>query len=125
VPYAGSEWVMSTAALLTQRLRTAVAGSAGAMGRSPAPAAASGYVLRAELLQFEQIFDEPHKSRGVLLLHATLDRNGRAERRTFEIEKSAPSPDAAGGARALSLCSDELVALISQWVVQQQRSDVS
>lgn len=115
MPYAQSEWVMSPAALVTQRLRSALTASTATevrVGNGP-PAV---YALRAELIEFEQIFDQPQQSRGVLRLRATLEGGGLWAQRTFAIEKTAPSADAVGGVRALSQCSDELAAAIVAWV---------
>jgi ABC-type uncharacterized transport system auxiliary subunit len=117
MPYAQSQWVMSPAALLTQRLRSSLsASSLGEMHRvsSDGPAI---YALRSELFEFEQVFDQPDRSRGVLRLRATLEGRGVWAQRTFVIEKPAPTADAAGGVTALSQCADELAVLINQWAV--------
>jgi ABC-type uncharacterized transport system auxiliary subunit len=73
--------------------------------------------LHSELFEFEQVFDQPGRSRGVLRLRATLEGKGIWAQRTFVIEKPAPTADAAGGVTALSQCADELVALIGEWAV--------
>ena len=117
MPYAQSQWVMSPAALLTQRLRSSLnASSSGEIQRvsSEDPAV---YALRSELFEFEQVFDQPDRSRGVLRLRATLEGGGVWTQRTFAIEKPAPTADAAGGVTALSQCADELAVLINQWAV--------
>ncbi len=117
MPYAQSQWVMSPAALLTQRLRSSLSASSfGEIHRvsSDDPAI---YALRSELFEFEQVFDQPGRSRGVLRLRATLEGNGVWAQRTFAIEKPAPTADAAGGVTALSQCADELAVLINQWAL--------
>lgn len=115
-PYAGSEWVMSPSALLTQRLRSSAAlysdGDLRRVGDEPRAV----YRLHSELLEWEQIFDEPHRSRGVLRLRATVEGEGLSAQRTFAIERSAPTADAAGGVSALTQCSDDLAASIIEWV---------
>jgi cholesterol transport system auxiliary component len=116
LPYAESEWVMSPAALLTQRLRSSAAvhgdGGARLVGvRTPAV-----YRLHSELLEFEQIFDAPDRSRGVLRLRATLEGEGVWAQRTFAIEQVAPTPNAPGGVTALTECSNELARLLEGWV---------
>jgi cholesterol transport system auxiliary component len=119
--YARSEWVMSPAALLTQRLRSRLADSIdGAARRVSADTPESIYVLRSELIEFEQIFDQPDRSRGVLRLRATLEGGGVWAQRTFAIEKPAPTADAPGGVRALNECSEELASLIAGWVSEIQ-----
>jgi cholesterol transport system auxiliary component len=117
MPYANSQWVMSPAALLTQRLRWTL--GAGNEGDSRSGGSTrEAYLLRGELVEFEQIFDGPDHSRGVLRLRATLEgqRDGRRIQRTFQLEKPAPTPDAAGGVKALSLCVAELSATMAQWL---------
>ena len=115
MPYAHSEWVMSPAALLTQRLRSSLSASSAGELRSVASDDPAVYALRSELFEFEQVFDQPGRSRGVLRLRATLEGQGMWARRTFVIEKPAPTADAAGGVTALSECADELAVLINQW----------
>jgi cholesterol transport system auxiliary component len=115
MPYAQSQWIMSPAALLTERLRSRFAASAPGEVRTVRDDPAS-YALRAELFEFEQVFDRPDRSRGVLRLRATLEGKGVWAQRTFAIEKPAPTADAAGGVSALTQCSDELAAQIVEWV---------
>jgi cholesterol transport system auxiliary component len=117
LPYANSQWVMSPAALLTQRLRWTLGASNEGVSGSGLSSRES-YVLRSELIEFEQIFDRPNQSHGVLRLRATLEqqRDGRRTQRTFTIEKPAPTPDAIGGVKALSLCADELSDSVTQWM---------
>jgi len=112
MPYARSEWVMSPAALLTQRLRSRLASGDDEVRR----AGEAVYALRSELVEFDQIFDEPYRSRGVLRLRATLEGDGVWMQRTFAIEKAAPTADAPGGVKALTQCTEELAALASEWV---------
>jgi cholesterol transport system auxiliary component len=121
--YAKSQWVMSPAALLTQRLRWTL--GAGNEGDSRSGGATKeAYLLRGELMEFEQIFDRPDQSRGVLRLRATLEgqRDSRRTQRTFEIEKPAPTPDAAGGVKALSLCAAELSDSVTEWVADKLKT---
>jgi cholesterol transport system auxiliary component len=119
LPYANNQWVMSPAALLTQRLRWALA-AANEDSKGPG-APEERYRLHGELVEFEQIFDQPGQSRGVLRLRMTMEgrRDGSWVQRTFDIEKSAPTPDAMGGAKALSLCADELSDSVASWVADQ------
>jgi ABC-type uncharacterized transport system auxiliary subunit len=116
LPYAHSEWVMSPAALLTERLRSSLSDSSDGEIRQVGARTADVYGLRSELAEFEQVFDQPGRSHGVIRLRATLEGDGIRIQRTFVIEKPAPSADAAGGVRALMECSDELAASIAGWV---------
>ena len=116
LPYAESEWVMSPAALLTQRLRSSAAVHGDGAARVVGVHTPAVYRLRSELLEFEQIFDAPDRSHGVLRLRATLEGEGVWAQRTFVIERLAPTPNAAGGVTALTECSNELARLLEGWV---------
>jgi len=120
MPYAQSEWVMSPAALLTQRLRVRLSESTVAEVRRVSVEDRPAYTLRSELFEFEQVFDQPDRSRGVLRLRATLQGQGVWAQRTFVIEQPAPTADAAGGVAALSRCADELASSISEWIALGQ-----
>ena len=116
LPYAHSEWVMSPAALLTQRLRSRLSDSSDGEIRQVGTRTARVYALRSELAEFEQVFDEPGRSHAVIRLRATLEGEGISSQRTFVISKPAPSADAAGGVTALTECSDELATSIVEWL---------
>ena len=115
-PYAESEWVMSPAALLTERLRSRAAVHADGGARLVSVHTAEVYTLHSELLEFEQIFDAPDRSHGALRLRATVQGEGVWAQRTFAIERPAPTPNAAGGVIALAECSQELAKLLEEWV---------
>ena len=115
-PYAESEWVMSPAALLTQRLRSSAAVNGDGGARLVGVHTPAVYRLHSELLEFEQIFDAPDRSHGVARLRATLEGEGVWAQRTFVIERLAPTPNAAGGVTALTECSNELARLLEGWV---------
>ena len=120
IPYAQSEWVMSPAALLTERLRLRLSDLSVGELRWASAGDAPSYTLRSELFQFEQVFDQPDRSRGVLRLRATLEGRDVRAQRTFVIEKPAPTADAAGGVSALSECADELASSIIDWLTQSR-----
>jgi len=125
MPYAQNGWVMSPAALLTQRLRLRLASSSGDEFLHVGTDRPHKYVLRAELVEFEQIFDRPDHSRGVLRLRATLEGDATWAQRTFLIEKSAPTADAPGGVTALSQCADELAVSIDAWISQSRLESIT
>ena len=116
LPYAKSEWVMSPAALLTERLRSSAAVHADGGTRLVGVRTTEVYTLHSELLEFEQIFDAPDRSHGALRLRATLQGEGVWAQRTFAIDRPAPTPNAAGGVIALAECSEELARLVEGWV---------
>ena len=79
------------------------------------------YNLMIELDEFDQIFERPDRSHVVIALRVTL-RGGDGSRieRAFATEQPASTPDAAGGARALTQASDELIQRIIDWVAGAQ-----
>jgi len=115
--YANSHWTAPPARLLTQRLRAALAAQASVLtGADAVPAP----VLRVDLDQFEQVFDNENESSGVVSARATLMQDGKViAQRTFLARAPASMPDASGGARALASASDELVSQISAWLSVQ------
>jgi len=80
-------------------------------------------VLRIELEEFSHVFETPAQSHGAVRLRATLLQNTAAgERllgqRSISVQRPAPTPDAPGGVRALSLASDAAAAEIASWLQQ-------
>ncbi|MEJ2767366.1 ABC-type transport auxiliary lipoprotein family protein [Mycetohabitans sp. B46] len=115
--YASSRWVATPAQLLTQRLR-ALLGARGAVVSPGDPV--SALVLKVELLDFEQIFDKPGASRGVVALRATLlRRGGQFMQATFCADAPASSADASGGVRALAQASDVALSQLTDWLASQ------
>jgi len=126
-PYAQARWSMPPAQLLRQRVREQL----GARRQVLAPAelaAGSGltFVLRLELEEFSQLFDTPASSRGLVRVRATLGQTGAAgnlrtlAQQSFVVVHPAPSLDAAGGTKALSLASDTLITQLSTWLQQAE-----
>jgi len=114
--YAESRWVMSPAALLTARLRASIAHGREGIFVPAGNDASHEYSLAIELDEFDQIFDQADRSRVLVAARATLRGSDRSRReRVFVIERPAPTPDAAGGARALTQATDELVSRIIDW----------
>lgn len=116
MPYTRSQWLSSPATLVTERLKSGFV----ATGVTQAPG--SAYTLHAQLIDFEQIYEEPNKSRGVLRLHATLSGKGFRVERLFAFEEAAPTSNAEGGVAALTHCSEELVTSMRAWIATSIRS---
>ncbi|HTS52476.1 MAG TPA: ABC-type transport auxiliary lipoprotein family protein [Burkholderiales bacterium] len=119
--YAESRWVMSPAALFATRLKSRMAQAREGMVVRINNSPGEQYKLTIELDEFDQIFDRPDRSRVVISLRVTL-RSGDGSRveRVFDAEEAAPTPDAAGGARALTQASDGLIQRIIDWVAGAQ-----
>jgi len=115
-PYANSRWTMAPAQLFGQRLKSRLA-QAGGIVLPAADGAINVPLLRIEADDFTQTFDAPAHSGAQITMRATVF-NGRtlAAQKTFVKQASAPSADAAGGARALAAASDALIADMITWL---------
>jgi cholesterol transport system auxiliary component len=112
--YSNAHWTMPPAQLLTRRLRDAMSAHGTVLTGAEAVKAP---VLQVELNDFEQIFDAPGESHGVVAVRATLTQQGKIiGQRTFVSRAPSSTADAAGGARALSAASDELIAQMTAWL---------
>jgi cholesterol transport system auxiliary component len=116
--YSNSHWTMPPAQLLTQRLREALAARGPILsGADPVRAVP---LLEVDLTNFEQVFDAPEQSHGLVSVRATLTRDGRVvDQRSFTASAPAPTGDAAGGARALAAASDDVIAQLAAWLAAQ------
>jgi len=136
-PYTLARWSMPPAQLIGQRLREhlgqrrAVLSPGDIIQTRPARQAASAAAtpqepllnLRLELEEFSQLFETPDKSSGLLRLRATvMQRSATSEtllaRRSFVMQHSAPSADASGGVRALTMATDQVIGDIEAWLGQ-------
>jgi cholesterol transport system auxiliary component len=118
--YAESRWVMSPAALFTNRLRGQLAASGSGGIVQPGDGARAGYALRVELDEFTQVFDAPGKSKAVVRLRASVVGNrSLVAQRSFSVEHPARTPDAEGGVRALVGASDAAIDQLIGWAVGQ------
>ncbi|WP_254776002.1 ABC-type transport auxiliary lipoprotein family protein [Ralstonia sp. 25mfcol4.1] len=109
--YATQRWVDAPTRLFDDRLRDAVSGRGELTwyGDTSVPA------IKVDLLGFEQVFDSPTSSRGVVRARATVFHKGLIGQKTFVAELPAPSADGAGGVKALSASSDAVIAAILDW----------
>jgi len=116
-PYAYNQWTSTPLQLLTQRMKARIA-QAGVKVLSTTDAAASTNLLRMEVEDFTQNFDSAASSSGVVRLRASVFRSHKlVDQKTFTRSASAPSADAAGGARALADASDAVAADVLAWLV--------
>ena len=114
--YAGSRWVMSPAALLTNRLRQRLTGAGGGV-ILPTDGLRAPASLRVELDEFTQVFDAENRSRAVVRLRASLvGSRSLIAQKAFGVDKAAASQDAEGGVRALTAASDEVLEQLLDWV---------
>ena len=108
-------WAAPPAQLVTQRLmaRLSLQGAVleqGIGGDVPQ--------LRLNLQSFEQLFTPDGKSsQGVLTMQAVLLRANRVvSQKLIDIKVPATSQDAAGGAQALRLATDQAAEQVAQWL---------
>jgi cholesterol transport system auxiliary component len=105
--YRDSRWAASPAALLGARLQARAGPGSGAAA-----------TLALQLDDFSQVFSAPTQSRVLLRLRARLSPAGQPDaalERVIELERTAPTADAAGAVRALSQAADEAVAQLLAW----------
>lgn len=117
--YSRSRWAGTPTELLNARLRARLAGATDPGLAYSRDGVRGDYVLRLELDEFSHVFDSPTDSRGLLRARASLI--GGAQRttiahRAFSFERPARTADAAGGAAALTLASNDLIDALIDWL---------
>ena len=131
-PYAQSRWAMPPAQLVRQRMRDQLgqrravfnAGAGAALNRGQNPrSTALPLLLRIDLEEFSHLFTSPDTSVGLIRLRVTLlDVTPAGEKllgqRSVIAQRPAPTPDAPGGVRALTLATDAAIEEIDQWLQQ-------
>jgi cholesterol transport system auxiliary component len=126
-PYSLARWSMPPAQLVRQRLRERLSVSRPvynareslALNRSQS--AGLPPLVRLELLEFSHFFSAPNSSVGLVKLRATLvevtpSGEKLIDQRAIVVQRPAPSADAQGGVRALTLATDAAIAEIEQWL---------
>ncbi len=123
MPYTQSRWTMPVPQLLHQRLQHYLGQNRAVLQPIQGVNITTGTLrLHGEVEEFSHWFETPQNSQGVVRMVVTLGRvqNGGKEefiaQRRFTAERTAPSPDAAGGITALTQASDTIIAEIAQWV---------
>lgn len=103
--YGRDRWVAPPAVLLAQRLNS---------GRR------TGAVrLSIELLNFEQIFDQPTQAHAVLGFRAVAVRAGYSAEQAFEFALPTPTADAAGALQTFPRLVARAETAIRDWVLAQ------
>ena len=130
-PYAYARWSAQPALLVRQRLRELLGRERMVLDVADAAALArtgsrAPLVLRAELEEFSHYFDSAAQSHGLLRLRCTLLENTAGgerlvSQRSFNLQRPAPTPDAAGGVRALAAATEAAAGDIARWIAAQGR----
>lgn len=125
LPYAQARWSMAPAQLVRQRLREVLGQHRTVLspGDGNVTGSKAALVLRVELEEFSQLFDAPGRSSGLVRLRATLVQglpggDRLLGQRSFVVQRPAPTPDAPGGVRALTVATHAAVEEIEQWLSQ-------
>lgn len=115
--YTQSRWAGPPAQLVQQWLNRQLGLSGAGQGRTRC-------VLRIDIDEFSQVFDNPQVSQGVIEGRVQLLDRSRATLASNEIRiaKPAPSADARGGVAALTVAVDQLVADLFAWEGQLSAS---
>jgi cholesterol transport system auxiliary component len=114
--YVESRWVAPPAVLFTAQLRQRLAATTRSGVLVPGDGVRATATLRVELQEFSQVFDAPDRSRAVVRVRAVLVSDARLVAQTsFSVDRPAPSPDSAGGARALALAADAAIDRLIGW----------
>ena len=107
--YAQTRWVAAPSHLIEARLRERAVAGGVLLG-------SSGPVLRVEIDEFTQLFDQEKSSRALLRARASLSVNKDVTaQRAFLIEVPAASADGPGGAAALAQAANRLVDDVLAW----------
>jgi len=130
-PYAQARWALPPARLFEQRLHDTLAlqrvvlnpQEGGTISRAPGQVPNT---LRVTLEEFTHYFESPTRSIGLVRVSATLLQTTPGGdrvlgQRSFTARQNAPTPDAAGGVKALAAASDDVVAQLARWVDQPKR----
>lgn len=113
--YAQARWTMTPAQLLSQHLKSRIAGSGGIALNAADVAGAP--MLRIEADDFTQNFASPGQSSAQVSLRASVFRGRMViAQETFTRQAPAPSADAAGGASALATASDAVISDVIAWL---------
>jgi cholesterol transport system auxiliary component len=118
--YSSSRWTMPPVLLFGQRVKSRLA-QAGGIVLSAQDGAANVPVLRIEADDFTQHFTAPGQSMAQVSVRASVF-NGRSllAQKTFTRQAPAPTPDAVGGAKALSEASDAVIDDMMSWLAGLQ-----
>ena len=116
-PYTNSRWSMPPLQLFVQRLKSRIAESGGSVLSSTENASNVPLVLHVDADDFSHAFANPERSSGQITLRVSLfNRRNLVAQKTFSRQATAPTNDAAGAARALSVAGDALIVDILQWL---------
>ncbi|MDL2284573.1 PqiC family protein [Oxalobacter sp. OttesenSCG-928-P03] len=119
--YTLSRWNMPPPKLFRDRLKSRIVSAGGEIGGGRMPRAEQ-LRLVVHLEDFSQYFLDDSNSEGrVALRVSVLNKDALVAQKSFLHTVTAPTPDASGGAQALSLATDEVIAQILLWIVENYK----
>lgn len=130
-PYSQARWSMPPAQLVRQRLREklgqrrAVFNAGDSAARNRKQNTVLPLQLKIDLEEFSHLFTTPETSVGLVRMRASLlEITPVGEKligqRNVVVQRPAPTADAAGGVRAMTLATDAAIEEIEQWLQQTQ-----
>ncbi len=117
--YANSRWAAPPAKLLTERIRQHFAVHINRKNQGNKDHPSTDYLLKIELEEFIQVFENQNDSRVTVRLRASLYERGTRSLirlRNFSNEQTTPTADAAGAVAAFILAGDQLSDELIQWL---------
>lgn len=116
--YSISRWAMPPARLMDQKLTSRIAAAGGIVLRA-SDRVRDGILLRMELENFSQRFDSADRSMAEIALRVSAFRGQvLLGQRTFHQYSPAPSPDAAGGVKAMANAGDAIADKVMVWLAE-------
>lgn len=130
-PYSQARWSMPPAQLVRQRLREtlgqrrAVYNAGDSAARNRKQHTVLPLQLKIDLEEFSHLFTAPDASVGLVRMRATLLEitpvgEKLVGQRNVVVQRPAPTADAPGGVRALTLATDAAIEEVEQWLQQVQ-----
>lgn len=118
--YSRSRWLASPPTMLANLLVNRLSGAGlWRVVVGPGSDIFGDYTLHLRLTEFQQVFKTTKRSYGIVAARASLvdgKHDSVVAQNAFRFEVPARSPDAKGGAAALSTASDELAAAVERWL---------
>lgn len=119
--YTLSRWNAQPPKLFRDRLKSRIVAAGGEIGGGRAHKV-NQLRLIVHVEDFSQYFSDDSNSEARIALRiSVLDRDGLIAQKSFLQTAPASTPDAPGGAKALSVATDEVISEILRWIVQNYK----
>ncbi|WAW08978.1 PqiC family protein [Oxalobacter vibrioformis] len=119
--YTLSRWNESPPKQFRDRLKSRIVSAGGEIGGARAPRAGQLRLI-VNIEDFSQYFtDDSHSEGRIALRVSVLGKDGLVAQKSFLHAVAASTPDAPGGTKALSVATDEVIAEILLWIVENYK----